>query len=960
MYSFDINEQVRLERIMADNGVVRYDIIYINPYTLEWHSKNKRTIKTWDHNEKYDAAVNSIINICESAPIDFLSKHFMNNPDEKGWYKEKETAENDCENCRNIVCNEWVEVQLNENTDTALFTRNELDLSKKSDIDKFHFMQNKICDYLFKETDIKGVYLCPSFMCYQNIRMLTSYIIVISTKKININLVSHISNFSSSYASKEVVGIISQIIKQENVKSTIAAIMSRNMSHNLGSHFISNTKNYFGKYIKTEAFEKYEKYAPDNSEKLSQDLRGIRHVLQYTQERMDYIATIVSGDQYPLGALNVKAQFFDELTVNNFAARHKNKTTNFFLKYLVFSEKYSIDNGEQKPAGFQNIALQIKYDGETFTGKPNGETNNNEDIIKTKLSQLNFAVPGGVMARHALFNIVENVMRNSAKHSKIDKDEGLVFTLEIERLGKLNEEQKKVVKKKYHDKSNLLKVRIYDNKGNGSSVQKEVKERMSQIHTLNISGNMNKENKGLKEMLICILWLQNEDISKVLMAIDSAANETERYSIIEKYLRVIEQDDNLGYEFELPEFEKIHTLKQDELHAGKIIEICADIVRFPIDDVQIINGKNEKENKKLSEIFPRFSFFTDKDISDDKLEELFKSDNKEVFANYYNKLFESVSVKVLRKKLSDYSLYIDGKEESGAFGNRIVFENHLDNDDKDSKKKKYNEIYKNAVYVDSISGGNFTKTITSDDFLKDKLQKNKLIESALTKIAIIDERIFEKVCAKNAMTVTVEELLYDTTINNATDFFNEVEDVNVEIRPYKEKIKNISIEEYGTEDGKDKIRKILRKEEIEETIFRRKNIFLYDIEKDGIINLSKNKCGSINPSSLNDDEKNKFGNEVHFLSIHLGLLENLMAARKKTCKGLKINHLMDEIKKEFDAKFIVIHSGRGNFSADLEDDLKDYPFISLSALEAAFDNSKYFLSQLFYNTIYYGKGNFNN
>jgi hypothetical protein len=76
-------------------------------------------------------------------------------------------------------------------------------------------------------------------------------------------------------------------------------------------------------------------------------------------------------------------------------------------------------------------------------------------------------------------------------------------------------------------------------------------------------------------------------------------------------------------------------------------------------------------------------------------------------------------------------------------------------------------------------------------------------------------------------------------------------------------------------------------------------------------------------------------------------------------KSAIISHIMNQLKTEFGAKFIAIHSGRGNFSADLEDELKDYPFISLSALEAAFDNSKYFLSQLFYNTIYYGKGNFN-
>ena len=54
--------------------------------------------------------------------------------------------------------------------------------------------------------------------------------------------------------------------------------------------------------------------------------------------------------------------------------------------------------------------------------------------------------------------------------------------------------------------------------------------------------------------------------------------------------------------------------------------------------------------------------------------------------------------------------------------------------------------------------------------------------------------------------------------------------------------------------------------------------------------------------------------------------------------------------------FISIHSGRGNFSAELEGPLSVYPFISMAAIENTFDNSKYLLCQLFYSTIYLGKG----
>lgn len=71
----------------------------------------------------------------------------------------------------------------------------------------------------------------------------------------------------------------------------------------------------------------------------------------------------------------------------------------------------------------------------------------------------------------------------------------------------------------------------------------------------------------------------------------------------------------------------------------------------------------------------------------------------------------------------------------------------------------------------------------------------------------------------------------------------------------------------------------------------------------------------------------------------------------------KVRVLMKMLKKHFGPKvFISIHSGRGNFSAELEDSLDMYPFVSMAALENAYENSKYFLAQLFYSTIYIGKG----
>ncbi|MDR1897952.1 MAG: class I SAM-dependent methyltransferase [Prevotellaceae bacterium] len=739
-------------------------------------------------------------------------------------------------------------------------------------------------------------------------------------------------------------------IRQKSIQSAISAIMSRNMSHNLGSHFITNTKNY----IATQG-EKYK----DTDMPLAADLRGIRHVLQYTQERMDYIATIVSGDQYPLGALNVKAQLFDELTIDDFAERHDHDTTNFFLKYLVYSEKYSHD--KEKDKDFQDIKLQIiKKKGnerKKFTGKKGRdyegedervhyETLENEQDIKRELSELNFAVPGGVMARHALFNIVENIMRNSAKHSKNAEKEDLIITLEIEKATNTNIVKKDyLIKNKegdYQVKENIYHIRVYDNKKNHDDVVKNVQPRLNNLQTLTNDGTINKENKGLKEMLICVLWLQNEDIAKVLSEIDNTPND--RYKKVEEYFRICKcgEDNNFGYEFELPVWKNIYPLKVNEnsnVVEENLTDICADIVCCGKDKVQIINNKNNKaDGWELKDIFTRFT--------------------KKAETTDYKSLFQDASKNVLKNtELDDYIIYIADNDQkdrqapegkptviiSGKNNNvditdkHIVFESHLATDSMETKRDKYENIYENAVYVDNISGGDFTKTLTDVDFLTDEIMRCKIVESALTKIAIIDERLFEKFHHRS----------------NSEDKFNPQSD-------------EISIEKLS---------------------LNRKNIFLYNIEIEGVNskfkNLDNDECGTVSEEfSILSIEKNRYGNEVHFLTIHLGLLEkyrDLILDKLKKCKKLTLNgtkyfyndaeekeaksaiitHIMNRLQTEFGTKFIAIHSGRGNFSADLEEDLKDYPFISLSALEAAFDNSKFFLSQLFYNTIYYGKGNIN-
>ena len=234
---------------------------------------------------------------------------------------------------------------------------------------------------------------------------------------------------------------------KESIKSAISAIMSRNMSHNLGSHYMYYTKAYLERLANT-------------ADDIAPDIRGAAKVLGYVQARMDYLATVISNDKYPYGAVNFKSQIFDELTIDDFSHRHfilekdkPKRITNFLLKNLILSENFTrpeVTDDTELTNKSNQLFLHVKLlEGDKkyshFTGtwhtkkikwvlekkiKPTMAT---EEDVKNLLSSLNIALPGGSMSCHALFNVIENFIRNSAKYLQNDnkKDEGLICTIAI-------------------------------------------------------------------------------------------------------------------------------------------------------------------------------------------------------------------------------------------------------------------------------------------------------------------------------------------------------------------------------------------------------------------------------------------------------------------------------------------------------------------------------------------------
>ena len=136
------------------------------------------------------------------------------------------------------------------------------------------------------------------------------------------------------------------MINLHSTKSAIAAIMSRNVSHNLGSHVIYYIKNAIQGFEQLQTSPslaelerteegKFELRVLKSFKKefeivIEQDkavkapfLRGLIRFLNYIQERHDFIAT-VSSDYIPyVGSVNFKDFIFDVILPDKRIGRHK-------------------------------------------------------------------------------------------------------------------------------------------------------------------------------------------------------------------------------------------------------------------------------------------------------------------------------------------------------------------------------------------------------------------------------------------------------------------------------------------------------------------------------------------------------------------------------------------------------------------------------------------------------------
>lgn len=569
-----------LKSLKTKNTIIRIDMAFCDPITGLWYKSDSSMsdspeieveIKT--DNEKY-VSILSMISDTFGVPINYLIKHQLENGEILDRYSFSNLDNSKCSISDNDVKNETIadfssdeKARLNECCDNH---------------EKFIYIQQLFAQRLFRYTKhIRELLIFPKIITFRGCKYLTSFFIISlnggNSNDVNIN--AELDDKLKELAYDEFLRCLSRHMFESNVKSAKAAIMSRNMSHNLGSHvmfYIKQKLQSVSKIVDSKVLDNIIPGTVDEDD-IAKDVKiadvvakvndnkdielpflvGLGQFINYLQERQDYIATIAT-DYIPANStISFKDFVYDELKPELRYERHhptedsrKNdagwQPGNLLLDYIAYSEGYcSCDD------------IKILF-GE-FDGTNPQEGSRAEKDFK-KLREFNIAVPGGVIGRQAIFSIFENIIRNAAKHSERRSDNKLVLQLlllDIDKDKSIFEDSENFCSKLYDDTTKNIKsvdnlfelykknsnkyhfLRIKVDMPNPKDGVEKLIDNLAEPY-LEDNGSMKESSKGLKEIRISSAWLRGYSIDTIIPSTEPPA-----ISVYSELLNKNEDDDRV-------------------------------------------------------------------------------------------------------------------------------------------------------------------------------------------------------------------------------------------------------------------------------------------------------------------------------------------------------------------------------------------------------------------------------
>lgn len=610
------------------------------------------------------------------------------------------------------------------------------------------------------------------------------------------------------------------------IKSAKAAIMSRNMSHNLGSHvmyYIKQKLHDVQKILDEGVLKNLSDIDLTNIKSLNDVVNnktcmfempflvGLGRFINYLQERQDYIATVAT-DYIPANStISFKDFVYDELKPDLRYERHKiagsstsetsrQQPKNLLLDYIAKSEGY---NGSEK------IKIRFgEFDGtnppflKDESGAVTKEYDTETSMYKSfrQLRDFNVALPGGVIGRQALFSIMENIIRNAAKHSYkrndgllaidfnvLDYDddsiyEGLRF---VDPLRPNDPEQStEELKARYlacRDKYYLLS--ITNNMPNEASKVDTLVKSLATPY-INDDATMEDSGKGLKEIRISASWLRRYqhdlDIPATeppAIAIKAEPYEGTAHVKIKYYICLprpksvvyvvpkgfLSDEALLAYNSVLNKLgctivlSEKSILDKSALYDYDIVVICDSDFNakrlLPELSSRFITSRTKQEAKANLQLLKSVIDIIDANASNDAIthtvSQVYKVWSDRMFAERKHRLVILDDKAKVKSQNEPYATYLSNNEDfvlgdtevkdSSYFNGSIVYSTHYQSMYNSGKSEM--ELRKNSAFIEGITGNNSTDRLIRQTVWNDEW-KYKQIAAGLSRVAILDERIF--------------------------------------------------------------------------------------------------------------------------------------------------------------------------------------------------------------------------
>lgn len=290
------------------------------------------------------------------------------------------------------------------------------------------------------------------------------------------------------FFTRESVNFFENKVRHEIIKhgthSAVSAIMGRNISHNLGSHVIS------------KIISQYPQVGTTESKGISQFLDKSKDFFRYLQVRMDFVAAMTGTKAVwtlPMRFCSDVLMPFQKVVSGGYKVSNNDDT--FMIQFLARSEGLG---------DTQKIKIYCDIDcNNNFCKNCSSDT---ESASEESLKDIFVAIPEGNVGIHAFYTILENYIRNSAKHSYKKKQGDLEIHISL----------KKDNDAKYYE------VQIYDN----CEIEKvdnliqQINDKISKS-IINPDGSVCDANWGISEMKLCAGYLDQKesvDVDKILIS----------------------------------------------------------------------------------------------------------------------------------------------------------------------------------------------------------------------------------------------------------------------------------------------------------------------------------------------------------------------------------------------------------------------------------------------------------